>query len=110
MPLDILIFICLGLNILIFLLLLKMGAKLKELSAKLNMLGRSTAKSSSPTSSSTIVESADPDHDADTAPGTPFEEFLNEDPRRRTLGKKEQFAAYRNWRDEKGLNWNNSNK
>jgi hypothetical protein len=39
------------------------------------------------------------------APGTPFEEFLNEDPSRRLLSKKEQFAAYRDWRSQKGLNW-----
>lgn len=34
-----------------------------------------------------------------------FECFLNEDPNRRLLPKKEQAAAYRNWRKEKGLNW-----
>ena len=34
-----------------------------------------------------------------------FEEFLNEDPSRRDLPKKEQFAGFRKWRDEKGLNW-----
>ena len=34
-----------------------------------------------------------------------FEEFLEEDPSRRDLPKKEQFAAFRQWREEKGLNW-----
>lgn len=31
--------------------------------------------------------------------------FLSEDPLRRTLSKREQFAAYRKWRKEKGLSW-----
>lgn len=34
-----------------------------------------------------------------------FEVFLNEDPARRELPKKEQFAAFRRWRAERGLNW-----
>lgn len=37
-----------------------------------------------------------------------FETFLEEDPARRKLAKREQFAAYRQWRKEKGLNWENS--
>jgi hypothetical protein len=34
-----------------------------------------------------------------------FEVFLNEDPARRELPKKEQFAAFRRWREDQGLNW-----
>lgn len=34
-----------------------------------------------------------------------FETFLSEDPARREWTKSEQFAAYRKWRAEKGLNW-----
>jgi hypothetical protein len=34
-----------------------------------------------------------------------FEAFLAEDPARRQLPKKEQFAAFRRWREEKGMNW-----
>ena len=34
-----------------------------------------------------------------------FAKFLEEDPARRELPKKEQFAEFRKWRDEKGLNW-----
>lgn len=34
-----------------------------------------------------------------------FEVFLEEDPARRELPKKEQFAAFRRWREEHGLNW-----
>jgi hypothetical protein len=34
-----------------------------------------------------------------------FTEFLAEDPSRKELPKKEQFAAFRRWREERGLNW-----
>ncbi len=34
-----------------------------------------------------------------------FEVFLDEDPARRELPKKDQFAAFRRWREERGLNW-----
>jgi len=44
----------------------------------------------------------------DSASGGAFETFLNEDPARRELPKGEQFAAYRHWRQEQGLNWSNS--
>ena len=42
---------------------------------------------------------------AETSAGGAFEAFLSEDPERRRLTKGEQFAAYRQWRQEKGLNW-----
>jgi len=42
---------------------------------------------------------------AETSAGGAFEAFLSEDPARRNLPKGEQFAAYRKWRQEKGLNW-----
>lgn len=45
---------------------------------------------------------------AETAIGGAFETFLAEDPARRDLPKSEQFAAYRKWRQEKGLNWSAS--
>jgi hypothetical protein len=44
----------------------------------------------------------------ETQPGGAFEAFLAEDPERRKLPKGEQFAGYRRWRQEKGLNWSNS--
>jgi hypothetical protein len=34
-----------------------------------------------------------------------FISFLSEDAQRRNLPKREQFAAYRSWRKEKGLSW-----
>ena len=39
------------------------------------------------------------------ATGGAFETFLSEDPERRNMTRKDQFAAYRNWRRAKGLNW-----
>jgi len=45
---------------------------------------------------------------AETSSGGAFEAFLSEDPSRRKLPKGEQFAAYRRWRQENGLNWTNS--
>jgi hypothetical protein len=37
-----------------------------------------------------------------------FAQFLAEDPDRAQLPKKEQFAAFRRWREEKGMNWKSS--
>lgn len=45
---------------------------------------------------------------AETSAGGAFETFLKEDPARRTKPKSEQFAEYRRWRQENGLNWTNS--
>ena len=45
---------------------------------------------------------------AETSPGGAFETFISEDPARRLLPKSEQFAAYRKWRQEKGMNWSAS--
>jgi len=45
---------------------------------------------------------------AEKSPGGAFEAFLNQDPSRRGLSKAEQFAAYRQWRQQNGMNWSNS--
>lgn len=37
-----------------------------------------------------------------------YHAFLAEDPQRLGLPKSEQFAAFREWRREKGMNWSNS--
>lgn len=42
---------------------------------------------------------------AETSPGGAFEAFLKEDPAHRQGTKAEQFAAYRDWRRQKGMNW-----
>lgn len=45
---------------------------------------------------------------AEVPQGGAFEEFLDEYPEQRAVPKGEQFAAYRRWRREKGLNWSKS--
>jgi hypothetical protein len=45
---------------------------------------------------------------AETSPSGAFEVFLAEDPERRNLPRGEQSSAYRQWRQEKGMNWTNS--
>lgn len=81
--------------LIIIALLCRLGGKLDALSAKLSRTSR-TAKLEDAEAAPNVVEAA---------AGTHFEEFLNEDPERRNLAKKEQFKAYRKWRTEKGLNW-----
>jgi flagellar basal body-associated protein FliL len=41
-----------------------------------------------------------------STPQTDFDRFLAEDPARHQLAKKEQAAAYRAWRKERGFTWN----
>ena len=62
----------------------------------------SPARASSGASSEALVP------EIEVTSGGVFETFLNEDPARRNLPKKEQAAAYRKWRQEKGMNWSNS--
>lgn len=45
---------------------------------------------------------------SEAAAGGAFETFLSEDPGRRHLPKAEQFAEYRRWRQDQGLNWSGS--
>ncbi len=58
------------------------------------------------------IEALQPAHTQENSPDsqhpTLFESFLSEDPSRSKLTKNEQFAAYRKWRQEKGLNWSAS--
>lgn len=55
------------------------------------------------------VRGADmPPSSSETSAGGAFETFLSEDLARRKLSKAEQFAEYRKWRQENGLNWTNS--
>lgn len=94
---DILSYVSLTFLIAIFLLALRINSKLSSgVSNKFIKPNRSTISPS---------DSEESDLSIEVAPGTPFEVFLNEDPTRRSLGKKEQFAAYRDWRSQKGLNW-----
>lgn len=95
-PLDILGYVCLALLVAIFFLVLRINSKLSGVSNKASNPSRSSPSSN---------DSEETEYNVEVAPGTPFEEFLNEDPTRRSLSKKEQFAAYRDWRSQKGLNW-----
>jgi hypothetical protein len=49
--------------------------------------------------------SADDTASVEPNPGGLFESFLAGDPSRLAMSKSEQFAAFRQWRKEKGLNW-----
>jgi hypothetical protein len=81
--------------LIILLILLRVSGQLTLLSYKLSKSSRS----------SRVAEPHSAPEAPEVGPGTPFDEFLNEDPQRRTLAKKEQFKAYRIWRADKGLNW-----
>jgi len=92
-------------GLLFFLLLTALGIK-----GRLARLERSLASRredfTSPSVESTPVHSAAAE--IEVTSGGVFETFLNEDASRRNLSKKEQAAAYRKWRQEKGMNWSNS--
>lgn len=93
---DILGYVSLAFLIAIFLIVLRINSKLSAGSNKIMNHARKPSVINNSEKSKTDVEAAN---------GTPFEEFLNEDPARLTMSKKEQFAAYRDWRSAKGLNW-----
>ena len=92
---TILAYIATCLLLVITMLLFRMNGRITALSEKLKQVS-SAGRSKD---SDTAPDVAEPE------PGTPFDEFLNEDPERRALAKKEQFKEYRKWRAEKGLNW-----
>lgn len=52
-----------------------------------------------------ILDRGIPVEPSDDQSGGLFQTFLEEEPSRRLLTKGEQFAAYRRWRSEKGMNW-----
>lgn len=104
-PLSVIIlaYVAVGLLVLILMLLLRISSQLTIVANRLKRSSRSEAASSMATlSESDCSQESAP---VEVGPGTPFEEFLNEDPENRRLSKKEQFTAYRKWRAEKGLNW-----
>ena len=95
LPITILAYTATAFLLIIIALLSRLGGKIDALNERLNRSSRS-AKLEDTSAAPNVVEAA---------AGTHFEEFLNEDPERRSLTKKEQFKAYRKWRTEKGLNW-----
>jgi hypothetical protein len=95
LPFTILVSACVGLLFLMLFVLFRMNARLGKLELLLSV--KKDAES---------VES--PEVYSETVRGGPFEAFLEEDPSRRLLTKKEQSAAYRKWRQDMGMNWSNS--
>jgi len=95
LSITILAYVATGALVIIMLVLLRVSGQLTALSIRLTKTSRSS-KLAEPEATPNIVEAG---------PGTPFDEFLSEDPQRRNLSKKEQFKEYRKWRAEKGLNW-----
>lgn len=102
LPLVTTVLLCLTVLLLVAMVLLlhQANGRLAALSTKLTKTTRAEK----------LVDSEELPQEAEVEPGTPFEEFLKEDPMRRTLTKKDQFKAYRIWRKEKGLNWDTIGK
>jgi hypothetical protein len=88
---------CVGMLFLLVLIALKIGGRLVRLERLLTRQKDEDA---------VLRESLPPLQDAESSGA--FEEFLREDPARRRMVKSEQFAAYRQWRQARGLNWTNS--
>ncbi|MDP4623707.1 MAG: hypothetical protein NWT08_01075 [Akkermansiaceae bacterium] len=105
LAITILAYVATGALVLILLLLVNIHARLGIVAGKLS------AKSSrSSISVKAPAEEPEPQEISEPEPGTPFHEFLTEDPTRRSLTKKEQSKAYRKWRADKGLNWSKSSE
>jgi hypothetical protein len=87
-----------ALNLLTLVLLLRLSGKVARLSRP------SAAPAPAPAPAEAVPERGERTESA--AEQTKwFDAFLAEDPARRELPKKEQFAAFRRWRAEKGMNW-----
>jgi hypothetical protein len=71
------------------------------LSGKIKRLSRMLARQEQPQIGPELAEKKEATADQKKW----FEVFLEEDAARRELPKKEQFAAFRAWREERGLNW-----
>ena len=74
-------------------------------SARLGRIERLLVQKTDSSGTETTAESREA---VDRRPGGPFDVFISEDPSRKLLSKKEQSAAYRKWRQERGMNWSNS--
>lgn len=86
---------CIGLLVVALLLMWRILARLDRLERLISAVPKEVARDPAPSA-------------AETSAGGAFEAFLNEDPSRRAMTKSEQFAAYRDWRQAKGMNWSNS--
>lgn len=104
LAITILAYLATGTLILILILLINIHSRLSILTAKLS------TKNTHPTPQPPPSQDPEPSDFSPPEPGTPFDEFLKEDPERRSMPKKEQFKAYRKWRAENGLNWSKSSE
>lgn len=96
LTLVILLSSCLGLLVLLVIMSFRISGRLGRIERR---AAQQKSEASASDSGPTLAE---------TSPGGAFEVFLSEDPSRRELTKGEQFAAFRQWRHEKGMNWSNS--
>ncbi len=104
LTITILGYVAVALLALILLTLIRISGKISTVAHRLRKMGTRSEKSSSASTESPSEEESEA-QTVEAEPGTPFEEFLNEDPKHRTLPKKDQFKEYRKWRAAKGLNW-----
>lgn len=84
-----------AISVVLLLLLLGLHHRLGRIESRLAQPKTDPRKGNSSTSSGTHSDEDE----------GPYEQFLAEDPQRLGLSKSEQFAAYREWRKERGLNW-----
>ena len=89
----ILLAVCLGMLVVLLLLVMRISWRL----SRLESLGVHPPSQAEPTAQAPTQ--------AETSPGGAFEAFLAQDPSRRDLPKGEQFSAYRQWRQNNGMNW-----
>lgn len=94
-----LIAVCAGLLSLILVWVVLVGSRLARIERLLALKkGESRAETAAQQAREAI----------DSRAGGQFERFLEEDPSRKLLTKKEQSVTYRKWRQEQGMNWSNS--
>lgn len=92
-----------GLLLLVLVGLIRLRARLVRVERRL--VSMATASGGNPAESGDPEPSVEALKEANREQKRWFGEFLEEDPSRRELSKKEQFAAFRKWRSERGLNW-----
>jgi hypothetical protein len=90
----------LGCGLLLVLLLVAL-----RISGRLGRIERLLAREATGEAESPLEVVGRSDPQGSEAQRQEFEEFLEEDKSRRKLPKKEQFAAYRAWRKQRGLTW-----
>ncbi|WAC19249.1 hypothetical protein OVA24_18650 [Luteolibacter sp. SL250] len=95
----ILIAACAGILFLILIGVMVMGSRLARIERLLAVQSENSREQATQRRTGEVIE---------TRSGTAFDKFLDEEPSRKLLSKKEQSAAYRKWRQEQGMNWSNS--